>query len=97
MSSSVSFVFEDDGNGNFETAEIEIEATKLYVTDPRTVTASSETAVYYYLDGSASPSGSFTPGVDDNPYIINKKEYTAIRFVTQNQAVALLIINYYPN
>ena len=97
MSSSVSFVFEDDGNGNFETAEIEIEATKLYVTDPRTVTASSETAVYYYLDGSASPSGSFTPGVDDNPYIINKKEYAAIRFVTQNQAVALLIINYYPN
>ncbi len=96
LSSSVRFVFEDDGNGNFETAEIEIEATKLYVTDPRTVTASSETAVYYYLDGSASPSGSFTPGVDDNPYIINKKEDAAIRFVTQNQAVALLIINYYP-
>ena len=88
-------VFEDDGQGNYTTEEIEVPAPKVYVTDPRTFETASELPIYYFLNGSQSASGSFTPGVDANPYIIDKKEDATIRFATQNANVATLIINYY--
>lgn len=87
--------FESDGQGGFETDDIEIPATKVYVTDPRSLSTAGESPVYYFLNGSQSASGSFTPGVDANPYIIDKKEDATIRFATQNANVATLIINYY--
>ena len=88
--------FESDGQGGFETDDIEIPATKVYVTDPRNLSTAGESPVYYFLNGSATASGSFTPGVDANPYIIDKKDDATIRFATQNANVATLIINYYP-
>ena len=96
LTAEIEAVFEDDGQGGFTTEEMEVPASKVYVTDPRTFTTARETAIYYYLDGEPSASGSFTPGVDDNPFVINKKEDATIRFDTQNENVASLIINYYP-
>ena len=89
--------FEDDGQGGFTTEEIEAPAPKVYVTDPRTFATASELPIYYFLNGSQSASGSFTPGVDDNPFVIHKKDDATIRFATQNENVASLIINYYPS
>lgn len=89
--------FESDGQGGFETDDLEIPATKVYVTDPRSSSTAGESPIYYYLDGSVTASGSFTPGVDANPYIIDKKEDATVRFATKNANVATLIINYYPN
>ena len=88
--------FESDGQGGFETDDVEIPATKVYVTDPRNLSTAGESPVYYFLNGSATASGSFTPGVDANPYIIDKKEDATIRFATQNEKVGSLTINYYP-
>jgi len=96
LSNSQTVIFEDDGQGGFETEELEISATKLYVTDPRTNVAASASPVYYFFDGSASASGSFTPGVDDNPFIITKTASASIRFTTQNDKIESLVINYYP-
>lgn len=85
--------FEDDGQGGLTTDEIEIGATKLYVSDTRTYHAVVEPPIYYFLDGSETAEGSFTPGAD--PYIINKSKGETIRFATQNDAIESLLINYY--
>ena len=92
----VEVAFESDGQGGFDTDDIEIPATKVYVTDPRSSSTAGESPIYYYLDGSVTASGSFTPGVDANPYIIDKKEDATVRFATKNDKVGSLTINYYP-
>lgn len=86
-------MFEDDGQGGLTTDEIEIGATKLYVSDTRAYHAVGEPPIYYFLDGSETAEGSFTPGAD--PYIINKSKGETIRFATQNDAIESLLINYY--
>lgn len=96
LSAKTTAVFGPDGHGGFTTEDLEINAPKLFVLDLRSVKTANESAIYYYLDGSASASGSFTPGVDDNPYIVTKKEDASIRFATQNENVIVLEINYYP-
>lgn len=96
LSSERTVAFEDDGQGGFETEELEIPATKVYVTDPRQVSTAGESPVFYFLNGSSTASGSFTPGVDDNPYVINKTASATIRFATQNDMMESLVINYYP-
>lgn len=97
LSSEKMAIFEDDGQGGYTTEELEVPASKVYVTDPRTIETAGETAIYYFINGSQSAAGSFTPGVDDNPYIIDKKVDATIRFATQNEHIEALIINYYPN
>lgn len=92
----VDIAFEDDGQGGFETEELEIPATTVFVTDPRQLTTAGEAPVYYFLNGSATASGSFTPGVDDNPFLITKNASDTIRFATQNDKIGSLDINYYP-
>ena len=96
LSKEIVAVFKSDGQGGMTTDEIEVVAAKLYVTDPREATE-DEDAIYYYINESQEAAGSFTPGVDDNPYIITKKEDATIRFATQGKNVATLIINYYPS
>ena len=96
ITAEMTAVFVDDGQGGFTTEELNVPASKVYVTDPRIIRTERETPIYYYLNGSQSASGSFTPGVDDNPYIINKKEDVSIRFSTLNEHLEALIINYYP-
>ena len=86
-------VFEDDGHGNFETEELEIGATKLYVSDQRTLTTAGEPQIYYFIDGSDTASGSFAPS--DTPYVITKQKSETIRFATQNDKIESLLINYY--
>lgn len=93
MSKSVEIAFETDGQSGFETEEIEIGATKLYVSAPRTYTTAGELPVYYFIDGSDTAAGSFVPGT--NPSIITKGKDDSIRFATQNDAIGSLIINYY--
>lgn len=93
MSKSVEIAFETDGQSGFETEEIEIGATKLYVSAPRTYTTAGELPVYYFIDGSDTAAGSFVPGT--NPSIITKGKDDSIRFATQNDAIGFLIINYY--
>ena len=85
--------FEEDGQGNFTTEEIDIGVTKLYVSDTRTYHAVGEPPIYYFLDGSETAEGSFTTGAD--PYVINKSKGETIRFATQNDAIESLLINYY--
>jgi hypothetical protein len=96
LSWTVTAVFLDDGNNGFETEELEIPATKIYVTDPRQIISSNEAAVYYYLNESVSASGSFTPGVSANPYVITKQKSDTIRFATQDSGLGSLEISYYP-
>ena len=96
LSVELTAVFEDDGQGGFTTEELNVHAAKVYVTVPSISQTERETPIYYYMNGSQSASGSFTPGVDDDPFIINKEENVAIRFATQSENVASLIINYYP-
>lgn len=86
-------VFEEDGQGNFETEELEIAATTLYVSDSRTLTTAGEPQIYYYIDGSDTASGSFAPSA--SPYVITKQKNETIRFATQNENVESLVINYY--
>lgn len=93
MSKSVEIAFETDGQSGFETEEIEIGATKLYVSAPRTYTTAGELPVYYFIDGSDTAAGSFVPGT--NPSIITKGKDDSIRFATQNDAIGSLILNYY--
>lgn len=92
----VVLAFADDGNGGYETEDEEITATKLYITDPRTVFEVNESAVYYYLNGSDTASGNFTPGVTEMPLVVTKLATDTIRFATQNAAVESLVIDYYP-
>ena len=96
LSVSEMAVFEDDGQGGFVTDELEISATKIYVTDPRILTTAGEAAIYYFLNGSQTAAGSFTPGEDDNPFIITKTKSDTISFATQNDKIGSLIVSYYP-
>lgn len=96
LSSTMTAALKEDGQGGYNTDELDITATKLYVTDPRPAFASGEAAVYYYLNESETAAGSFTPGVTDMPVIITKLATDTIHFSTQNAAVTSLVINYYP-
>ena len=96
LSSERTVAFEDDGQGGYETEELTIPATQVFVTDPRQLTTAGEAPVYYFLNGSETASGSFTPGVDSNPYVITKNASDTIRFATQNDNLHSLVINYYP-
>lgn len=93
LTKKTTVMFEEDGQGNFTTEEIDIGMTKLYVSDTRTYHAVGEPPIYYFLDGSETAEGSFTPGAD--PYIINKSKGETIRFATQNDDIESLLINYY--
>lgn len=96
LSSAVAVAMEPDGQGGFETEELEIPATMVFVTDPRTVVAASEEPVYYYIGGSLTAEDSFTPGVTPMPVVIEKGVSDTIRFATQNDKIGSLDINYYP-
>lgn len=96
LSSTMTAALKEDGQGGYNTDELDITATKLYVTDPRSAFESSEAAVYYYLNESETAAGSFTPGVTDMPVVITKLATDTIHFSTQNAAVTSLVINYYP-
>lgn len=80
----------------FGTNDLEIAATRIFVTDPRAVNSEGEAPIYYFLNNFGIASGSFTPGVDSNPFVIDKAASDTIRFSTQNEAVRSLVINYYP-
>lgn len=87
---------EDDGNGGYETEDVEIEATKLYVEFDESITAARTIPVYYYLGGSSTAAGSFTPGTDASPVVITKTASQSIRFASQSNALGSLTVSYYP-
>lgn len=89
-------VMKDDGHGGFETNELIIPASTIYVNDNRTLKSVGEPPVYYYLNGSQTAAGSFSPGSEDNPTVINKQANDSISFATQNESIELLEIKYYP-
>ena len=89
-------VMKDDGHGGFETNELIIPASTIYVNDNRTFKSVGEPPVYYYLNGSQTAAGSFSPGSEDNPTVINKQASDSISFATQNESIELLEIKYYP-
>ena len=89
-------VMQDDGHGGFETNELIIPASTIYVNDNRTFKSVGEPPVYYYLNGSQTAAGSFSPGSEDNPTVINKQASDSISFSTQNENIELLEIKYYP-
>lgn len=89
-------VMQDDGQGGLTTADLNIPADTIYVHDNRIVKSVGEPAVFYFLNGSSTASGSFSPGSEDNPTVINKPAKATIRFATQNESIELLEIKYYP-
>lgn len=89
-------VMQDDGQGGFSTSELFIPADTIYVSDNRTLKSVGEPPVYYFLNGSQTAAGSFSPGSEDNPTVINKQASDSISFATQNENIELLEIKYYP-
>lgn len=92
----VTLAFKDDGNGGYETEDAEIVATKLYVEFDESITAARTIPVYYYLGGSSTAAGSFTPGTDTSPVVITKAASESIRFASQSNALGSLAVSYYP-
>ena len=88
--------FADDGNGGYETEDVEITATKLYVEFDDSITDARTIPVYYYLGGSSTAAGSFTPGTDTSPVVITKAASESIRFASQSNALGSLAVSYYP-
>jgi len=92
----VVLAFADDGNGGYETEDAEITATKLYVEFDDSITDARTIPVYYYLGGSSTAAGSFTPGTDTSPVVITKAASASIRFASQSNALGSLAVSYYP-
>lgn len=92
----VILAFADDGNGGYETEDKEISATKLYVEFDESIVAARTIPVYYYLGGSSTAAGSFTPGTDASPVVITKTASQSIRFASQSNALGSLAVSYYP-
>lgn len=96
LSTTVVLQLEPDGNDGYETEEVTLAATKLYVAFDDSITAARTVPVYYYLDGSNTAAGSFTPGTDASPVIITKLATDSIRFASQSGALGSLSVSYYP-
>lgn len=89
--SQVSLAFADNGNGEFETEEVTLAATKLYVEfEPTT----QQTTIYYSIDGKRV--GHFDPSEDTSPVIITKSAAESIQFSSKTDVLAAVIVSYYP-
>ena len=83
--------FADDGQGGFETEEVTIAATKLYV---EFVTPGAQGTIDYAIAGILA--GSFDPTVDDSPIVITKAAGASIKFTSQDGPLKELTVSYYP-
>ena len=81
------------GGSGYETEEVQIQATKLYV---EWLLNGTPTGDYVYYNFEGKPSGRFMPGTDEMPVIITKNAATPIQFTTEDPAVAAIVIKYYP-
>ena len=89
--SQVSLAFADDGNGGFETEEVTLAATKLYVEfEPTT----QQNTIYYSIDGKLV--GDFDPSEDTSPVIITKSAAESVQFSSKNKVLDAVIVCYYP-
>ncbi len=77
------------GGTGYETEEVLIQATKLYI--EWLLTGEPTDLVYY----NGKP-GSFDPANDTMPVIITKSANTAIQFTTEDEAISAIIVKYYP-
>ncbi|MBQ8957627.1 MAG: hypothetical protein IJ057_03875 [Bacteroidales bacterium] len=83
--------FDKEGNGGFETEEVTLLATKLYVEfEPTTVQAT----VHYSIDGKLA--GDFDPSEDTSPVIITKAAGASVMFTSQDAVLDEVVVSYYP-
>lgn len=87
----VTLAFADDGNGGYETEDVTLAATKLYVEFEPT---SEKTTVYYSIDGKLV--GDFDPSEDTSPVIITKSADESIQFSSQDNVLDAVVVSYYP-
>lgn len=83
--------FADNGQGGYETEDLEIETNKVFVSFIR---PSEATNIDYYIDGKKI--GTFGAHSVDIPFLINHGVKSSIQFTTASNNVESLVVTYYP-